>query len=272
MPAAATHRRLPPLLALAAALAGCAPPPLSHAPRYTTQNGFSRQEAVAIALREWRGFGSPVRDQPPGSRPSLSADDIPARQPGLWQRVGDYWWIGQDAGTNASLWTGRTDETGAEFPSEQADSHAWSAAFISYVLRVAGAGERFPYSPAHATYIDAARRRASGEARGWAIVARRPEQYAPTLGDLICTGRDEAAGIGFDDLPASRFPAHCDIVVAIEIGELPGELSVIGGNVGSAVALKHVPVTPDGKLATPEGVILDNRYPWFVVLQVLYDR
>ena len=51
----------------------------------------------------------------------------------------------------------------------------------------------------------------------------------------------------------------------------PGELSVIGGNVDDAVALTHVPVTAGGLLANPDGTILDTRYPWFVVLRVLYD-
>ena len=59
---------------------------------------------------------------------------------------------------------------------------------------------------------------------------------------------------------------HCDIVVALA----PGLISVIGGNVDDAVTMKHVPVTPDGKLATPDGTVLDTRYPWMVVLRVLY--
>ena len=37
-----------------------------------------------------------------------------------------------------------------------------------------------------------------------------------------------------------------------------------------AVTMKHVPVTDDGKLATPDGTVLDTRYPWMVVLRVLY--
>jgi hypothetical protein len=254
------------LLSGLAVLAGCAAPQ-SHSPAYTRIDGFSRQAAVATALREWRLFGSPVHDEPPGSRPPPEPDEIPSRQEGLWQRVGDYWWIGQDVGTRASLWTGRTDETGQEFPPEDADRYAWSAGFIAYLMRIAGAGDRFPYGPAHATYINAARRQAAGEETGWILVAERPEDYAPQQGDLICTGRDEAAGIGFDDLPA-RFPGHCDIVVAIR----PGELSVIGGNVGASVAMKHVPITPEGRLASPNGIVLDDRYPWFVVLRVLYDR
>jgi hypothetical protein len=37
------------------------------------------------------------------------------------------------------------------------------------------------------------------------------------------------------------------------------------------VTLKHVPVTPDGRLAGPDGRVLDGRYNWFVALRVLYD-
>ena len=43
---------------------------------------------------------------------------------------------------------------------------------------------------------------------------------------------------------------------------------MVGGNVDDAVTLTHVPVTPDGKLATPDGQIIDPRYPWMVVLRL----
>ena len=43
---------------------------------------------------------------------------------------------------------------------------------------------------------------------------------------------------------------------------------MVGGNVDDAVTMKHVPVTPDGKLATPDGQVLDTRYPWMVVLRL----
>jgi hypothetical protein len=46
---------------------------------------------------------------------------------------------------------------------------------------------------------------------------------------------------------------------------------VIGGNVDDAVAFKYVPVTPEGKLGDANGA-LDPRYPWFVVVRMLYDR
>ncbi len=259
---------IPLALPLLVVLAGCAArlPPDAHVPPLARVpfEPFSRQSAVAIALREWRAFGSPVNDDPPDTRPPRAAEDKPERQPGLWQRVGEYWWLGQNAGRRESAWTGRHDARGVPFPDERDGDYAWSAAFISYVLRAAGARGGFPYSPSHAAYINAARLRSPG----LAIRAERPEAYAPQPGDLICAGRLSARELAYDDLPAAEFPAHCDIVVDAS----SGALTVVGGNVEDAVSMKHVPVTGDGTLAGPDGRVLDDRYPWFVVIRVLYDE
>lgn len=227
---------------------------------------ISRQAVVAIALREWRLFGQPVDDDPPGTRPppELKAE----REAGLWQRVGEYWWLGMDAGAKESGWTGRTDGQGVVFPADDDSAYAWSAAFISYVMRIAGAGPRFPYSDAHWTYINLAKQQKLGRASGWLVVAERPSEYAPRPGDLICVGRGSGGTLTYDDLPAGRFPAHCDIVV----GGQPGVIEVVGGNVDDAVTMKHVPVTLEGRLAGPDGRVLDSRYPWMVVLPVLYPE
>jgi hypothetical protein len=265
---------LPVAGALLLVLAGCAsPPPASvadvHVPPFARlpYAGFHRTDAVEIALAEWRAFGGMIDDDPPGGRVLPTGEDKPERLPGLWQRVGVYWWLGQDATLPEAAWTGKHDADGRIFPPAQDGDFAWSAAFISYVMRLAGAGPRFPYSPAHHTYIDAAARMARGEARGLAVLAERPDAYAPVQGDLICLGRGAAKAMRYDDLPASGpYPAHCDIVV--KTGQV---LSVIGGNVDDAVTLKHVPVTPEGMLAPPGGPVLDTRYRWFVVLRVLYD-
>ncbi len=229
---------------------------------------ISRQAVVAIALREWRLFGQPVDDDPPGSRPPPLPDQKPEREPGLWQRVGEYWWLGMDAGNADAAWTGKQDAQGVVFPASEDANYAWSAAFISYVMRIAGAGPSFPYSASHADYIDIAKQQRLGQTSGWLVTAERPSDYAPQPGDLICEGRVSGRPLTYDDLPAARFPAHCDIVV----GASPGWIQVIGGNVDDAVTLKHVPVTTDGKLATPDGRVLDPRYPWMVVLRVLYPE
>jgi hypothetical protein len=96
------------------------------------------------------------------------------------------------------------------------------------------------------------------------VAAEAPETYAPQPGDLVCASRGPRV-LRFADLPAGRFTAHCDIVVASS----PGGMDVIGGNVADAVTLKHVPLTDDGRLADARGRVIDPRYPWFVVLRLL---
>jgi len=270
-----------PLLA-AVALAGCAGTgkhgvtpvtqgPTSHGPDVIDDHvppfaavpwqALNRADVVAIAQREWLLFGQKIDDDPPGTRPPPAPEDKPERMPGLWQRIGEYWWIGQDPDEIEVSWTGIHDAQGAVFPPDQDGQYAWSAAFISYVMRIAGAGRDFPYSPNHSTYINAA---ASGATK--LLRAYRPAEYAPLPGDLICHGRGLAAKLTFDDLPTSgSFPSHCAFVTAVA----PGTLTIIGGNVDDAVTLTHVPVTPQGMLADAKGVV-DTRYPWMVVLKVIY--
>lgn len=219
---------------------------------------FSRANALGIALREWRGFGALVDDDPPDSHP-LPRSLRPDKQPGLWQRVGEYWWLGQDAGSRESGWTSKYDEFGQLY---QGDAPAWSAAFVSYVMRSAGAGQRFPYSPLHADYINAA-------VQGTGVLrAERPEAYAPQPGDLICVSRASTRHMRFEDLSGARFFGHCDIVTAAA----PGQLTTVGGNIGGGVTMKHVPTSATGMLSDPDGHVADPRYDWFVVVRVLYDE
>ncbi len=237
-----------------------------HVPEFANDGWapFTRQAVVAIALREWRLFGQGVDDDPPETRPIPPPDLKPEREDGLWQRIGEYWWIGQDPDSREVSWTGKHDETGSVFPANKDGNYAWSAAFISYVMRIAGAATRFPYAESHSTYINLA---AAGASAG--LKAYPPQAIAPAPGDLICTGRGRAVSLRFADLPtAAPFPSHCDIVVA----KAPGQLTVIGGNIDDSVTEKHVPVTAQGMLATPNGVPVDTRYPWFVVLHVVYDE
>jgi hypothetical protein len=242
----------------------------AHDPEFSAKpyEPFSREDAVAIAVQNWRLFGQPVDDDPPDTRPPPPPELKPEREPGLWERVGEYWWLGQDADRREADWTGKHDEYGNVFPASQDGNYAWSAAFISYLMRSAGAGSRFPYSPSHSTYINIAREQSLGQTSGWVISAQPPDTYPPQVGDIICTGRDSSARLRFERLPAGGFPAHCDIVVQVS----PGVLTVIGGNVDDAVTEKHVPTTAAGTLAEPGGEPVDTRYHWFVVLQVLYDR
>lgn len=233
-----------------------------HIPPYARlpYQPFSRDAAVQIALREWRAFGSVVL---------VPHEELPydaERSEGLWQRVGDYWWQGLPMGAEDQGFTGMHTQNGQVFPASQDGNYAWSAAFISYVMRMAGAAHRFPYAPDHADYINAAKEHAMGQLPGLVITAERPETYAPQVGDLVCMWRGTHA-IRFDDLPTGRFPSHCDIVTAVS----PGVIDGIGGNVDNTVGLWHIPVTADGHLANPDGTVVDPDHPWFVVLRVDYD-
>ena len=198
-------------LAVLLAMAGCAggktrpeppaivvrpPAPGVSVPAFVARSyePFSRSAVVAIALREWRLFGQPVDDDPPGTRPPPLPEDKPERMQGLWQRVGEYWFLSQDPQRREAAWTGKHDASGSVFPASDDGDYAWSAAFVSYVMRIADAGDRFPYSPAHHDYIDAGRevsiaREHGTVIPGWVVSAERIDVYAPQPGDLICESR-----------------------------------------------------------------------------------
>ncbi|GIE99852.1 phage tail tip lysozyme [Paractinoplanes rishiriensis] len=127
----------------------------------------------------------------------------------------------------------------------QAD-HPWSAVFVSYVMRTAGAGAHFAYSPAHQTYIRAARRNRLGGVAGNPFWAYRVSEIAPRVGDLVCNAR-AGSGAGYDNIAEPQTRAtHCDVVTEVR----PGRIRVIGGNVGQTVDEKWLTTLPDGRLST----------------------
>lgn len=113
----------------------------------------------------------------------------------------------------------------------------WSAAFISWVVRRAGAGyARFRFSQRHSEFVhDAIQARVLGlsDRPFWGY--RRTEQR-PALGDII---QKNAKGgtIGYDYAEThSRYPSHSDVVVEVTAGVA----RVIGGNVGDTVSMRRV--------------------------------
>ncbi|WP_290061058.1 phage tail tip lysozyme [Amycolatopsis solani] len=126
--------------------------------------------------------------------------------------------------------------------------HPWSAVFVSYVMRRAGAGPAFRYSAAHQSYIRAARaNRLRGDTANpfWAF---RATEAVPRVGDLVCAARQDS-GATYDNIGDARYRAtHCDVVTDVR----PGRIRVIGGNVGQTVGQtvgeKSLRTRPDGKL------------------------
>ena len=189
------------------------------------------RKALEIAHQEWLRFG----------QQSLDADGKLVKrggresEEGYYLRVGDYWKQGVDR-----------DLTGK-------DTHEpWSAAFISWVMKEAGMGERFSYSDWHAHYIrNSIRHRRVGD-KSFAFWGFRISERAPQVGDLV--GYARRSGISYDYQP-TVYPSHTDLVVAVR----PGEIDVIGGNVKDSVTKKT--------LRTDEnGLLIDKQYRWFVVM------
>jgi uncharacterized protein DUF2272 len=108
---------LVPLVACAGPSAPRTTPVNEHIPPFARvpYEPLSRNAVVAIALREWRLFGSPVDDSPPGTYRPTTPEDKAERQQGLWERVGEYWWEGLNPGDPDVGWTGKHDGNGIEF-------------------------------------------------------------------------------------------------------------------------------------------------------------
>ena len=121
-----------------------APVPDDHVPTFARQpyEPFARDEAVAIAEREWRLFGAPIDDVDPKDRPPPQPWEKPERWPGLWERVGEYWWTAMWPEMRQGKWTGKHNAEGEVFPAE----HRWRLRLVGglHLLRHARGRRRHP--------------------------------------------------------------------------------------------------------------------------------
>lgn len=133
-------------------------------------------------------------------------------------------------------------------------SQPWSAAFISWLFKTAGAGERFPYSASHSTYIrQAVSNRKAGIKRG-SLVGYKKTEYSPKVGDLVCYPRQ--SGVSFDS--DYTYKSHCDLVV--DVDKNTGILTAIGGNVSNSVEKTTYQINSEGKIVEPKvHAVLSNR-------------
>ena len=130
-----------------------------------------------------------------------------ANQSPLKERIDAYWRF--------------LDPAGAPFP-------AWSAAFISYMAHLAGAGETFRYSCRQSEYVHRAinARLSGGDA---AFAGYRADELSIMPGDIVGVNRSSAPEIEYDwAAQHDQYKSHCDIVVSVK----PEAITTIGGNVG----------------------------------------
>tara|TARA_R110000782_G_scaffold58671_5_gene122383 strand:- start:1562 stop:5014 length:3453 start_codon:yes stop_codon:yes gene_type:complete len=121
---------------------------------------------------------------------------------------------------------------------------AWSAAFISYVIKEAGVN--FPYQGNHANYSQDVRVKGKSAAIPWA--AKNPETTRLSVGDIVVFNR---AGNNLNyNTPVWKGSSHGDIVT--EVNKEQGYVKVIGGNVSDTVKIKTFPIyKKNGRLKSP---------------------
>jgi hypothetical protein len=159
--------------------------------------------------------------------------------PSTMERLREYW----REGAGVKNWSDR-----------QMTDEAWSAAFISYLMKKTGAGSDWKYSPSHSTYIvDSIKNRKLNNDKSFK--GYKPNEVKLEVGDLVGFARQ--SGVNYDTTGA--YKSHTDIVVGIK----DGYAETIGGNVGNSVTMTKVPITSDGKID------LQKAPKYFVVIKNL---
>lgn len=213
--------------------ASASPPPKARSKAFDAPPDDLKQRLVDIALTEFDRWGKGKKKE---TAPEMS------------DALRDYWLTGT-----------RTKVSEAEVRSAAwQESHPWSAAFISWVVRTAGGKQSFEYSPAHATYIAAAKKAREAGDTG-AFRAYRITEAVPELGDMVCKDRKictqrndkkacikyECQGTTYDNVVRGK-ATHSDIVV--EVDRAKRRIRTIGGNVDSTVGEKWISLDANGRL------------------------
>jgi peptidoglycan hydrolase-like protein with peptidoglycan-binding domain len=121
----------------------------------------------------------------------------------------------------------------------------WSAAFISYVIRQAGAGNAFRYSAGHSYYIVAAKNNRLTNNNN-PFKAYRVSEVKAVPGDIVCKRR-AGSGATYENIKEGM-ATHCDIVVEVH----PRKLVTIGGNVSHSVSFTEVTTDANGFINKPD--------------------
>ena len=143
------------------------------------------------------------------------------------------------------------------------DKFHYSAVFISWCLRKAGASEEeFPATSRHWEYA----RRATQDPIGTEGIlrGRTIESYAPQVGDLVHMNRDGGI-VGYERARSGPYPYLAESGIVIHVGESEREALIVMGN-----------QEPRGNVGTEQLVLSDSgllvqrtKAPFICVLEVL---
>ena len=126
---------------------------------------------------------------------------------------------------------------------------AWSAAFISWIMRSSG-GVNFPVHQTHAHYVRATMENTlndKGDFKAYSLEDKKPEPA-----DIVCKRRG-SSNATFGDVPIGD-TLHCDIVTDV----YNGYIEVVGGNSNNKVEKSKLTLDKKGFL---------NAEDYFVVIK-----
>jgi hypothetical protein len=198
-------------------------------------------ELIRIAEREWQRWGYSTRGL---AGDGASTGGVESKMPFVGY-VNDYW-----RAVDKPNWNGLTPQP-------------WSAAFISFCFKEAGAGERFPYNQGHAGYCGEIVRKSTTYPE---LSLLDPSTRSPKLGDLVlaartskdCVAPPKSYSEAVQRLKDGKwFCSHADIVVAVS----ERSIEVIGGNVQNSVTRTRLATDQEGRLK-------DSRHVWLAVVGV----
>ncbi len=256
---------LPLLIALSSALSACVSTPAVQADLWQSPTPVftpdipKAQRIASIALREHQAWGEPFITTSGRLAKYDHYEAENARLPDgslVWERVVAYW---RDSGALATLdrdlpyhrcdKRDRTMNASSNICRAFASEVAWSAAFVSYVMKQADVD--FYVSPRHFDYI-----RHSWLGLGDYRVAD-PMTSPISQGDMLCYVRGSSRKMiqNYQDVieyltnHQTGLPAHCDIAVKSDEGSR--EIWLVGGNVLHAVMLRKMAVDSQGRAVLP---------------------
>lgn len=195
----------------------------------------------------------------PLAAPSAFADRLASVARGLHERLSSVNEADPELCAAIKRWT---EGIGATFVSCTSNNHPWSAVFVSWCVKEAGAtAAEFKFSTQHSVFVHKAIKDAdtgTGVFHGLRI-----SDHAPNVGDIVHHNRGGAT-FTFDDAKrSSDFPSHSVIVVDIGEDEMGRFALCIGGNESDSVRTTKVRLTSEG-FVRPRG-----RNPFICVIQTL---
>jgi len=208
---------------------------------------------------EWEAFEPEVEEEwygetSQGNAPRIAAPSIQALKSDI-VRLANQEWLAWDRGKKKEsdpsmraklrdYWTTGARVTNIFSEANWWSAHPWSAAFISWIIRKAGAGNAFRYSAMHSVYTKAAKdNRLANNSNPFK--AYRLREVRPQVGDLVCKSRD-GSGANYDNI-REGLSTHCDIVTEVH----PDSLTTIGGNVSESVSKTSVRLDANGFITQP---------------------